>query len=226
MGPGAALAGARQADGSTSAATHRLPPTASRLRMARHRAFAGTAARPSIALRAASQLPATQRHAPTVVTPARIRVAAPAPHARRAAADSAVEVRGRSPVAAVTRPVVAEATAAATDENALTHAEGGGTEGGVLLTHVCRVPLVLEAVIIDQIAVENQWLGDLHGPGRGVGFGIVDRNLDLEGPEVRTPDPFGHFALVREWISAGIQPEIVAKTDGVHHERVTIPVAG
>ena len=103
----------------------------------------------------------------------------------------------------------------------LTHADGG-----ILLPHVYRVSFVFEAVIIDEFAVENQGLCDLHGPGRGVSFGIVDRNLDFEVPVVRPPDPLDHFALLREWISAGIQPEIVAETGGLHHQRVTIPFTG
>jgi hypothetical protein len=128
------------ADGSTSAVTHRLPPAATQLQMAGRRAFAAMAARASTALRAASRLPVTQRHAPTAVTPARIRVAASAPRAHREAAVSAVEARGRSRVAgsaavtrpevvaAVTRPAVAEATAAATDRNVISERSGGGTE--------------------------------------------------------------------------------------------------
>ncbi len=49
--------------GSTSAATHRLPPAATQLRMAGRKAFAGMAARASTALRAAWRFRATQRHA-------------------------------------------------------------------------------------------------------------------------------------------------------------------
>src|SRR5258708_3614856 len=94
----------------------------------------------------------------------------------------------------------------ATAAQALRHANGC-----ILLPHVYRVSFVLEAVIIDEFAVQNQGLCDLHSPGRGVGFGIVDRNLDFEARVVRPPDSFGRFSLFREWISAGIQPEIVAE---------------
>src|SRR5579863_1979526 len=64
-----------------------------------------------------------------------------------------------------------------------------------LIPHMHGVSLVLQAVIIEEFAVEHQRLIQRHSPRCSVGLRIVDGNLDLQIAVVGPPDPFGQLAL-------------------------------
>src|SRR4029079_6846369 len=49
--------------------------------------------------------------------------------------------------------------------------------------------LVLETVVVQQLAVQHERLGQLDRPGLGVELLIVDRHFHFERPEVRPANP-------------------------------------
>ena len=60
----------------------------------------------------------------------------------------------------------------------------------LLLLHVRKVFFVLQAVIIDQFAVENERLFEGHCPWSGIRLGVVHRNFDFQGSEIRAANLF------------------------------------
>src|SRR6185312_10667717 len=61
-----------------------------------------------------------------------------------------------------------------------------------LLHHVNPVAFVLEAVVIQKFAVEDQRLLELYRPGRCVVFGVVDRDFQAQGSVIGPANPFRH----------------------------------
>jgi len=51
------------------------------------------------------------------------------------------------------------------------------------------ISLVLQAVVIEEFAVEHQRLVQLHSPRGSIGLRIVDRNFDFQIPVRGPPDP-------------------------------------
>lgn len=61
-----------------------------------------------------------------------------------------------------------------------------------LLAHQMRsIFLVLLAKVFQQVGVQHDELVQRHGPGRGVRFGIVDSEFNLEIPIVHAPEALG-----------------------------------
>ena len=54
-----------------------------------------------------------------------------------------------------------------------------------------RVFLVIQAEVIEQVGVDGEELGELDGPRLGVGFGIVDGEVDVETAVVHTMEHKG-----------------------------------
>src|SRR5580765_2871865 len=90
---------------------------------------------------------------------------------------------------------------------------------------VCRVPVLLVADVLLQLDVGCQ-RGVLRSrprfPKRTL---IVERDLDLEMPEVGTPHALGDVQLVAVRLAVEIQPAAIVKSDRVDDERVAVPGA-
>src|SRR5260221_560586 len=89
--------------------------------------------------------------------------------------------------------------------------------------HPLRRLLVLEADLVDQFGVDPEFLIHLDGPRARVRLAIVDRDLDFERAETRPSNPLGHLRGIRHRAPGHIEPETVAKADGLDDERVPVP---
>jgi hypothetical protein len=63
------------------------------------------------------------------------------------------------------------------------------------------------------------------GPGLGVGFGVVDGDLDIQVPEVGAAVALGDLAGVGQRAALDVQPSQIAESSGLDHQRVALPVA-
>src|SRR5205823_6490623 len=57
------------------------------------------------------------------------------------------------------------------------------------------------------------------------GFWILDRQLNVEVTEIRTPVTFNHVHRIAMRLTGGIQPGFVVETHGVDDKSVTFPLA-
>src|SRR5579862_9880560 len=73
--------------------------------------------------------------------------------------------------------------------------------------------LVLGADLVHQIGIHHDAHLQPDVPGLGVGFGIVDRDADIEMPEVRPADFLADFGCGGEHASVPIDPGVVAQAD-------------
>src|SRR5215471_13640130 len=82
---------------------------------------------------------------------------------------------------------------------------------------------VFKADFVDKLCVDNNALLQRDGPGLGVGFGIIDGDLDFEVSEVRAANLFPHFGRFGHHTSVPIDPRVVAQTDRVDHQSIAGP---
>src|SRR5687767_9794204 len=82
---------------------------------------------------------------------------------------------------------------------------------------------VLETDLVDDLRVRDHLLAETDGPRPRVRLGVVHRHFDIEMTKVRTSDPLADLAGTRQRTAAEVEPQVVAKTDGVDDERVTLP---
>src|SRR6185503_21130617 len=54
---------------------------------------------------------------------------------------------------------------------------------------------------------------------------VVDRHLDIQVTEIRPGNPLANLAGAGQRTAAKIEPQVVAKTDGIDDERVAVPTA-
>src|ERR1044071_371504 len=80
-------------------------------------------------------------------------------------------------------------------------------------------------------AVCHDLLLDPHRERPGVRLRIVDRDVDLQVPEIHTPEPLGQPQRVGEWAAHLVEPGIAripaldaAEVVRLHHERVALPM--
>src|SRR5262245_27512562 len=92
-------------------------------------------------------------------------------------------------------------------------------EDDLLANHMLNGLVVLQADFVNQLDVELDGLVHLHGPWPRVRLRIVDRDLHVERSVRRPPQPFGHGGSARERSTVGVEPETIAKTNGLHDER-------
>src|SRR2546426_1219448 len=71
--------------------------------------------------------------------------------------------------------------------------------------------LALEAELVDQFRVGFETLRQVDGEQLRVDLRIVNRQLDLECPEVRPPNLLGHLRGVAHRAAPGVGPQIVAE---------------
>ena len=97
-----------------------------------------------------------------------------------------------------------------------------------LLSARALQPLViffaLEAELVDQLRVRLEVLRQVDGERPRVGLGIVDRQLDLEGAEVRAAELFRHLPGVAHRAAPRVDPQVVAEAPRLDDERVAVPV--
>src|SRR5687768_5849346 len=84
-------------------------------------------------------------------------------------------------------------------------------------------PFALGADFINQLSVRGELLTQGYRPRLRIGLGIVHRHLDLEVSEVGPPDSLTHFRGTCDHAAAPVDPQVVAKSDAVDHQRVTVP---
>ena len=84
--------------------------------------------------------------------------------------------------------------------------------------------LVFEAVVVDELGVDDDRLIQPYRPRLRVGLRIVDRDLDVEVSEARTADALGHTRLCRNRAAGNVEP-VVTESDRLDDERVTLPAA-
>src|SRR5665213_1899057 len=78
---------------------------------------------------------------------------------------------------------------------------------------------------LDQIRIEQEPLLHLDGPGMGVSFRIFHGDLHFEMPEVDAPESLRHFSSAGQRTALHVQPYVVAKASGLHHQSVAVPMA-
>src|SRR5581483_648731 len=66
--------------------------------------------------------------------------------------------------------------------------------------------------------------GERSTPGFGIGFGILDGQIVLQGVVIHAPDALGQMQIRTVGMPAAIEPGLVVKADGVHHQGVAFPV--
>src|SRR5262250_1649516 len=72
--------------------------------------------------------------------------------------------------------------------------------------------IFINADELDHFLVQQDALLNGNGPRLRVRFGIVDRDFDLEVPEVWPAESFGHFRSISQGIADDIQPTLVDET--------------
>src|SRR5687767_11407334 len=85
--------------------------------------------------------------------------------------------------------------------------------------------LVLETDLVDDLRVGDDLLAETDGPRPRVRLGVLHRHFDIEMTKVRTSDPLADLAGTRQRTAAEVEPQVVAKTDGVDDERIAFPSA-
>jgi hypothetical protein len=55
-------------------------------------------------------------------------------------------------------------------------------------------------------------------------LGVVDGDFHFQRSEVGAAQAFGHARRFGQWVAPHIEPQIVAETDGLDHQRVVFPV--
>ena len=86
-----------------------------------------------------------------------------------------------------------------------------------------REPLAFGTDFIDEFGIRGELLPQGHRPRLRVGLWIVDRDLDVEMSEVGSPDSLTNLCAFGNHAAVPIDPRVIAKSDGVDHQRVVGP---
>jgi len=82
---------------------------------------------------------------------------------------------------------------------------------------------IFKTDLIDQFGIEFDFLLHLDGPWARVVFGIVDRDFKFQCAVAGTANPLGHFGRLAHRAAGHINPEVIAETNRLYHERVALP---
>src|SRR5919204_3927267 len=85
--------------------------------------------------------------------------------------------------------------------------------------------LILEADEFDHFAVDYEALIHANGPRPRVRLRIVDRDVDFEGPERRTPEVLCQLRGVGQRVADDIEPPCVPEPRRVDDKRIAVPSA-
>src|SRR5712671_6222829 len=96
----------------------------------------------------------------------------------------------------------------------------------LLANHVWPVFFVFETSRIKQFRIHCKVMFHLDCKWRGTSLWIVDCNLDFHLPKTQPSKPLCHFGGIRHGGPVAVEPQPVAKTDGVDNQRVAFPFPG
>src|SRR5687768_4620667 len=85
--------------------------------------------------------------------------------------------------------------------------------------------LLVLADVLDDLGIRKQSEWNRDAPGLRVGLRVVDRELDLQVPEILAPEALGHAHRFRHGMPAVVQPGLAVEPDGVDDEDVAVPFA-
>ena len=86
-------------------------------------------------------------------------------------------------------------------------------------------PLVIHAVIVEQLRIRHQQLRQRDRPRVRVRFRIIDRDVDLEPAEIHAAITLGDFRGARQRAAESIEPSAVLEADRLHDESIALPSA-
>src|SRR5262249_37717722 len=86
------------------------------------------------------------------------------------------------------------------------------------------IPLALGAELVDELRIGLELLREGDCEWLRVDLRIVDRDLNLERPEIRTSDLLRHLRDIAHRAAPRVNPQIVAEAPGLDDERVAFPM--
>ena len=86
-----------------------------------------------------------------------------------------------------------------------------------------RFLVVLVADVLDQFRIRKQSLALSIGQRLRVRLRIVDRDLDIQVPDIAAPEPFDQVHCVAMRMAAAIEPGLVVEAGGVNDQGVAFP---
>src|SRR5579863_2380830 len=101
----------------------------------------------------------------------------------------------------------------------------GSFVANLLANHVRPVLLVFDTTRIEQFRVRRQVMSHRDRKRRGVSLRIVNRDLNFHPPEAHAPEPLRHLRRVRHGSPIAVEPQPIAKPDGMDHQRVAFPLS-
>src|SRR5881396_2018663 len=89
--------------------------------------------------------------------------------------------------------------------------------------HVLDILFVFQTYKFEQLGIGYENLVHLESPRLGVGFGILDRDLDFQVSEVHPAEPLRSLGGIRQRVAFSIQPLPVPKAGCLHDQGVAFP---
>src|SRR5437762_3509587 len=97
-----------------------------------------------------------------------------------------------------------------------------------LLDGVARQMFHIEVVFVanefHQLRIREQMHFFRDCPRLGIGFGVIDRNLNIHVSKVFPPETFDDMQGIRGWFAWLVQPGLSIETPGVDHQSVAVPL--
>src|SRR5206468_4699938 len=96
--------------------------------------------------------------------------------------------------------------------------------GGECLAHECRFRIIFAKVFLNFL-IRNPLDGPASGPCPCIGSRIIDGHFVFQRVQVRTREALNKVKRFRMRQSSRGQPKLFIKADGVHDERIFLPVS-
>src|SRR6266567_7321986 len=87
-----------------------------------------------------------------------------------------------------------------------------GSESGLPARQVLQVLFVFVADVLQQLSVSQQLHPEGHRPRLGVGFRVVDSELNIEMPEVAPLEPLCDVQGVSRWMTCEVEPRFAIES--------------
>src|SRR5918993_1087017 len=100
---------------------------------------------------------------------------------------------------------------------------GAASPPGTSLLELLHEALAFGTNFVNQLGIRGELLTQSDGPRLRIRLWIVDGDLDFEVSEVGPPDSLTHLCGPRNHAAVPVDPEVVAKSDAVDHQRVAVP---
>src|SRR5689334_9678767 len=89
-----------------------------------------------------------------------------------------------------------------------------------------RGVLFVLAVVFEDISVGHQLVRNLHAEGLGVHLRIVEADFVIHVSEVAAPEALRYMKRVTVRMTHAVEPGLIIKTGGFHHQRFSFPMSG